>query len=76
MLRDTLSQCHYLEIPSYLVDKGNTPIGYKELFSLDENEISKENIIVVRVSNKWKAFRDDLAKEMFEKYQFQHHHVI
>ena len=44
--------------------------------SLDENEISKENIIVVRVSNKWKAFRDDLAKEMFEKYQFRHHHVI
>ena len=47
-----------------------------ENVSLDENEISKENIIVVRVSNKWKAFQDALAKEMFEKYQFWYHHVI
>ena len=35
--------------------------------SLNKNEISEENITFVRVTNEWTAFRDALAKEMFEE---------
>ena len=35
--------------------------------SLNKNEISAENITFVRVTNEWTAFRDALAKEIFEE---------
>ena len=38
--------------------------------------VSEENITFVRVTDEWTAFQDALAKEMFEKYQFWHRHVI
>ncbi|KAK9992210.1 hypothetical protein SO802_027195 [Lithocarpus litseifolius] len=44
--------------------------------SLNENEISKENIIFGRVTDEWTAFQDALAKEMFEEYQSRHRRVI
>ena len=44
--------------------------------SLNENEISEENITFVRVTDEWTAFRDALPKEMFEEYQSSHHCVI
>ena len=36
--------------------------------SLNENEISKEKITFVKVTDESIAFRDALAKEMFEEY--------
>ena len=44
--------------------------------SLNENEISEENITFVRVTDEWTAFQDALAKQMFEEYQSWHHRVI
>ncbi|KAL0008167.1 hypothetical protein SO802_009669 [Lithocarpus litseifolius] len=44
--------------------------------SLNENEISEENITFVRVTDEQIAFRDALAKEMFEEYQSRHRRVI
>ena len=44
--------------------------------SLNENEISKEKITFVKVTDESIAFRDALAKEMFEEYQSSHHCVI
>ena len=44
--------------------------------SLNENEISKEKITFVKVTDESIAFRDALAKEMFEEYQSRHRRVI
>ena len=44
--------------------------------SLNENEISKEKITFVKVTDESTAFRDALAKEMFEEYQSRHRRVI
>ena len=43
---------------------------------LELEDVLEENITFVRVTNAWKAFRDALAKEMFEEYQSRHCRVI
>ena len=43
---------------------------------LELEDVLEENITFVRVTNVWKAFRDALAKEMFEEYQSRHRRVI
>ena len=45
-------------------------------FGPNPSWVSEENITFVRVTDEWTAFQDALAKEMFEKYQFWHRHVI
>ncbi|KAL0412976.1 UNVERIFIED_CONTAM: hypothetical protein Sradi_1499300 [Sesamum radiatum] len=42
----------------------------------DDDSYNEEQITIVRNTNEWTTFRDDLARQMFEDYQARHAQVI